>query len=216
MAVLFDATGAGDTAVNAFNSGLTTNHSHTSSGSDRAVLAFVSAYASDNGHTTRTCTYGGVSMTELVTIANSEIRISIWGLLNQATGSQTVSASVSSGSSQGRQQACNSVSFTDVSAFSTTATNSGSSSTATVSNVVSATDERVANAFAARESLSSYSQTQRFNITVPSNSQRLGGGDAPGSGDVDFQYTLGASALWAGAAVRLLPLVSSSGFFQFF
>ena len=202
--VAYDATGAGANA-----SAASLSWSHTISGN--AVVAWFSA-AVDSSTASATAQVGTTAMTQLaslINIANASgvyLHMFAFGLLNPPTGSQTITASTSSGTT--RYLAANSVSYFRVSSFGTPATTTGTGTTASQS-VTSTPGRTVAQAFtdiaAAPGSFSAYSPTQRSNIAAVSGTNKaLVIGDGPGAATVNFSATQPSSA-YGGIAVPLIP-----------
>lgn len=208
LPVMFDATGPGFGAANAFTTSLNIDWLHTATGANGAVtVAFTSI---NSGQTpasqTRTVTYAGINMTQLVTVnLNSESFTEIWGLLAPPGGSQTVSVTISSGANTGRQLCGASVSYTGVDSFGPTNTNTGTGTALTQTVGSTVTNERIVQCFGALATQSGYTQTQRVGLHVASNQADIMIGDASGGGSVGFASTGGLSAAWAAASVRLQP-----------
>lgn len=210
--VQYDATGTG------YGSGTTAaslvaTWSHTSSPNANAVVVMGSAAFSGTspGTVTITATYGGVTMTSLKTQIFSGSTFSqmyMFGLINPPTGTQTVSVTVTCGSSSTIGLNGNSVSYTGVTSFGTAASNTASSASLSLS-VSSASSQMVAQAFATNNLASSgditaYNQSFRYTRTVTSTSFALIVGDAPGASTVSFSGTT-TSAPWASVGVPLIP-----------
>lgn len=93
MPIAFDASSAGS-----ITTGNSISYSHTCSGSDRLLIVGISA-ADDDQRTISSMTYGGVAMTRAIrrvsTAGFDDHWIELWYLVNPATGSNTVSISLS-------------------------------------------------------------------------------------------------------------------------
>ena len=94
MALAHDAS-----SVRTPTSGTSASWSHTCTGSDRVLFVTIESYrASDGGYTPTSVTYNGVSMTKIVDTLygnGDKERITVWGLIAPATGSNTISVSFS-------------------------------------------------------------------------------------------------------------------------
>lgn len=100
---------------------------HTCTGSDLVLICGFSVDAGSGTETVTAVTYNSVSMTQIGSALNnstSNSNISLWYLLNPATGSNQISATLSSIFSVNGVA----ISLTGVSAYDTTATNASSSS----------------------------------------------------------------------------------------
>jgi hypothetical protein len=216
MAVAFNAVGAGD-EDSLSSTSITISWSHTCTDSNRAVTVGFTSFNSGQSQAsqTRTVTYGGVGMTQLVSVdIGSNTFTEIWGMLNPSTGAQTALVQISSGSSTSRELVGNSVSYTGVNSFGANATNTGSSTTSSVT-ISSVIDEMVSNAIGTRDKLhSAYTKTQRYNNGGAGADVVIG--DAAGAASVNFQSTLDVSGAWGSVAVRIVPSTSAGAFFQFF
>ncbi|MEZ0209181.1 MAG: beta strand repeat-containing protein, partial [Candidatus Paceibacterota bacterium] len=134
----FDATSTKVFSLSA-NTATTTTWSHTvtSSGSDR-ILIVTTAYRTTSTTTVTGVTYNGVAMTGLATSSSNGWSNSyankIWYLLNPATGANTVSATITGGSSQSDIH-LSATSFTEVNQSTPFGTFASSSPSGTVSTV---------------------------------------------------------------------------------
>jgi hypothetical protein len=205
MTVLFDAVGAGNTAVVGFNPSVNTTWTHTSLGA-----ALVGLTSLNNGEApsaeTSAVTYGGVAMNRLLEIdIGTQTFVELWGLLKPLSGAQTVSVTVTGPGNTGRAVVASSVSYTGVRAFGAVTTNSGNSAASSLT-VAANPGEMIVNAVGSGVTQSSYSQTQRYNQIVSGNAADLVIGDALGAASVNFATAL-SSSFWASGAVRLLPIL---------
>lgn len=195
-------------AVGAGNAGLGTSRSelHTvGAGSGRAILAFINTHSANASRPSISTTCGGVAMTELGTItyyhpATDYETVTAFGLLNPATGSQSIAATI--GSSV--QAALNSVSYNNVDSFGTVVTNSGLSGSATLS-VPSAVGQMVSMAFSDYiTTFSAFNQTSRWNVGWSSGANvSMMIGDAAGAPTVIFSAT--TATAFGAIGVPLIP-----------
>lgn len=92
MAVSFDATSQGTSSANSIS------FSHTCTGTDRILVAYVLGSSSGGAPLApNSATYNGVAMTRPVSNVTSNIGIAMFYLVNPASGSNTFSASFTSG-----------------------------------------------------------------------------------------------------------------------
>lgn len=195
-------------AVGAGTGGLGTSRSelHTvGSGSNRAILAYINTHSSNASRPSISMTCGGVAMTELGTItyynpAPDFETVTVFGLLNPATGSQSIAATI--GSSV--QAALNSVSYDNVASFGTVVTNSGLIASATLS-VPSAVGQMVSMAFSDYiTTFSAFNQTSRWSRAWSSGANvSMMIGDAAGAPTVSFSAT--AATAFGAIGVPLIP-----------
>jgi hypothetical protein len=163
MPILFDAVGAGNTAVVGFNPSVNITWSHTSLGA-----ALVGLTSLNNGEApaaeTSAVTYGGVAMNRLFEIdIGSQTFVELWGLLKPLGGPQTVSATVTGPGNTGRAIVGSSVSYTGVRAFDSFTTNSGNSAASSLT-VAANNGERIVNVIGSGVAQSAYNQTQRASL----------------------------------------------------
>lgn len=207
---VFDAVANGTQGVVANNG--TSSWTHTPVGAPSAVLVVMSGFCTNNTVTT-TATYGGAAMTQLAAVTNygfdGTAYESIWlfGILNPASGAQTVAVTFAS-SSASYQTTPTSVSYTGVGGFGTVVTGTGVSSSP--SFVVPCTSGELAfNAFGGYiYNFSAYTKTQRANRAYSaSNGLAVVIGDAPGtSPSVTFGATIASGATAVGSVgVPLQP-----------
>jgi hypothetical protein len=223
MAVAWDATGAG--AHNSVSNSISTTH--TASGSNRAALvSLVVGVVNEASYTTwtRSCTYGGVSMTSLGVFNDGGSSppsgfygwVELFGLLNPATGSQTVSASVTKTGTT-HTLGIGSVSYTGVTSFGTPVVGGGTSSPTLT--VASATGDMTVAAFASGTAIATPTKTQRFlsNFDGSSTGNMLIE-DAAGAASVTLAYA-DNSDYWCGVALDLVASGAAAPtnlFFQMF
>ena len=142
--------------------------SHTCTGSDLYLIVAVSMDV-NNGESVTGVTYNSISMTKLVDITHSGNRIysSLWGLVNPATGSNTVLVSTTF---SGAGKSGGAASFTDVhqtTSEGTPQSAEGSGATSSTLGVASGSGEIVVDNFAMRSSQTPVvvaGQTQRWNV----------------------------------------------------
>lgn len=196
--VTYDATGAGG-SVNGAIAG-TMSWSHTISGN--AVVAAVSLQSSLST-TTVSAKVGSTAMTLLgtgpqFTSSGFYISVVLFGLLNPPTGTQTLSATMSSGTNYCE---ANSVSYRNVAAFGSSVSGSGTSSAPALS-VASGVHQMVAEAFTTfNTNPTGYTQTTRYSLNVASPARPFLIGDAPGAPTVSFSAA--ACDLWSAIAVPM-------------
>lgn len=223
MVVAFDALGGGKAADTTNSNPNNATWSHTATGSDRAVLVIVGVKAASGISTdiVRSATYGGVAMTELQIITSGTNHLIFFGLLNPATGAQTVAVNLS-GVATGSSG--NSVSYTGVDSFGTISTTSGSAAGTAMSHGVtgSAVGRSIAQAFLALNAtlgsqIINYTPTSRFSIAVQSWSPAINAGDAAGAaGTVTFTANRGSGVQWRSIAVDLIEAVAATNTGAFF
>lgn len=176
--------------------------SHTvASVSNRVLVVGVSVY----GTTVSSVTYGGVSMTRLVTKTQSPSIAELWYLKAPTAGTANVVVTLANSSGYAVGGA---VSYYNVDQTNTwgTAVTAGSTSTTPSVAVASATGELVVDTMSGASSWG-YSvgagQTQRWNTTL----MVMGGGGStePGATSVTMSWSSGISAAWAIVAAPLKP-----------
>lgn len=149
MAIVFDAKSSVDTSGNAATS--FSNSTNMTVGSAANMVLVVAFCVSGTDPGALAITWNGVAMTQLAEVnqGDSTSTIVLFGLLNPAPGTQTLAGSWTNA----RDFCVAAVSFSGVNttsigaAFPTTATNTGNSSTASVT-VASTSGDRVISAFA--------------------------------------------------------------------
>jgi len=182
--------------------------SHTSSGSDRGVAAHVSTMDFGENPGNSSVTYGGTGMTERWDLAIATYYgIAGYTLLGQSTGAQTVTATANSTSPT--DHALGVISFTGVGSVGTAATQTGNSSTASVTVSGVESDGMVVDSFI-NESLGVSSvgadQTQRNNLdgsfaTARSSTQ-------PGTAGGVMSWNFPSSGNWGIGAIEFKPVAS--------
>lgn len=221
MAVAFQSIG-GASVVASAASPRSTSWSHTATGTNRVVLVALTVDQTTGVYTshTRTVTYGGVAMTSLGAVHLNNDPDSPWveffGLINPATGAQTVAVTVS-GSGQSYALKGNSISYTGAGSFGTAVTSYGTEvGTSMARSVASATNRMAHAAFmVASGSVSAFSGTSRLSsATVPG----IASGDAAGASSVNFTATRSADVDYAAIGVDILePSTAAPGaFFSMF
>jgi hypothetical protein len=200
----YDATGVGAKA----GSVTSLSWSHTISGN--AIIVSLIALRASTTPPTVTVTVGGTGATQLGSVADywpdgtgNFAHLFLFGLLNPPTGSNTVAVS-----SSASLVSCggNSVSYKGVAGFGTAVTNTGTSTSGSLS-ISSTPGQMVAALFSdtTLTSISSFNQTQRFLQAFASGQSLLYLlGDAPGASTVTLTTTFGSSTTWAGIGVPLL------------
>lgn len=186
--------------------------SHTSSGSDRGVAAHVSTvdFAPNPGNSS--VTYGGAGMTEQwdITIA-TYYGIAGYTLLGQSTGAQTVTATANSTSPT--DHALGVISFTGTGSVGTAFTQTGNSSTASVTVSGVDNDGMITDSFVnASLGVSSIGadQTQRNDLdgawaTARSSTQ-------PGTAGGVMSWNFPFSGDWGIGAIEFKPAAAGKGF----
>lgn len=214
--VAFDAV-ASATGFGGANPASPITWSHTCTGSNRylEVDIFVGTpTAPDSDIAVTGVTYNSVSMT---LVASSLVHsnginrgyVVRYGLVNPASGSNTVSVSYTNTSVQATDAVgCNSRSYTGVNQttpYSNLASATGSGTSATV-NVTSAAGSMVSAAFDGGSSFSSTNQTQRWRYNVNPNSAggNGAGNTAAGATSVTMSASLGSDD-WAVVAYSINP-----------
>ena len=185
--------------------------SHISGGSDRGVFAasgIVDFFEDPRNPATSSITYGGSGMTEQWDLQIATVYgVSGYTLLNPATGAQTVTATAASGGPT--DMALGVISFTGVGSVGTAATQTGNSSTASVTVSGVESDGMVVDSFI-NESLGVSSvgadQTQRNNLdgsfaTARSSTQ-------PGTAGGVMSWNFPSSGAWGIGAIEFKPVAS--------
>jgi hypothetical protein len=152
---------------------------------------------------TTTVTYGGAAMTSLGVVAadNSNVGYAqLFGLLNPATGAQTVAVTVSSAS----WITGGSVSFTGAGGFGTAVTAFGNGTAPTVAVTGTTSGNMVVDVVATGTGVTSSSQTNRWlkNTNVSSGAGNGAGSTAAAGGSVTMAYVVG-SDYWGIIAVEV-------------
>lgn len=211
MAVAFDAVGAGAAVLSTGNP----SETHTSSGSNRWGLAAITVGTGTPTGSwttfTKSVTWGGVAMTPLLAIDSNNTStngfLAVFGLQNQPTGAQTVTASVNKSPSV---TILNTVSYTGVASVATAVSSFGDS-TAPVLSVYSAVGRMVFAALGAGSAISGPTQTQRYlrNYDNGAAINNLLIQDAAGASTVTFGAA-NPGDQWAFIGVDLLPVTSGT------
>ncbi|HEX9636205.1 MAG TPA: hypothetical protein VGB99_01630, partial [Acidobacteriota bacterium] len=219
----FDAATSADTGT-ATAASLTFSHTVGATGVDRLLIVGVSIRNSGS-QTVSSVTYGGVGLTQVGAISNSnKARVEIWRLVAPATGANDVEVTMSAAA----RFVAGAASFTDVDqsaplgAFSS---NTGSSTTPTV-DLSGLLEGEVVIDTIANENLATGNplpiagagQTERWNDRTTSSSA---GENTPGAGStepapaaggsINMSWTLEASRNWAIGAVVLKPTNPANG-----
>lgn len=179
--------------------------SHTT-GNDANCLIVLMACTRSTGVTeagvTRSVTYGGVALTHLGAInrGDGDGFADAWGLLNPPTGANTISVGATGSVVSNSHWRAAALSYKNVAAIAPTVTAAGTSTTPSVT-VSSATPAMVvAMVQSNASSVSSPTQTLRFNNnTAP----RLHVQDAPGAESVTVAAVQSSATWWAAIGVNL-------------
>ena len=214
MAIAFDA------ATESGNKGAVSSFtfSHTCTGSDRGLLVHVGAY--DNAaRTVTSVTYNSVSLTQIsrVTGPTTGSWTEIWKLANPASGSNTVSVTLSGAAAYNVFGAAQS--FTGVDQTTSTMTSGGktaagnsSSQSATVTGTTANNwiVDALTSFFGWAQSVGS-GQTARYNTyyTGANYNNMCGSTEVSGGGDVVMSWTSTGAHEWALIGVELV--VASAG-----
>jgi hypothetical protein len=202
---------AASSAVNSSTSTNTLSWSHTTSGSDRILIVGVSI-RNESSETVSTVTYGTGNLTFVGSATNGTLsRAEIWQLVNPATGTNTVTVTLS-GNSKFVGGAATFTGVHQTTPLGTFASATGNSTTPSV-NVTSAEGEAVVDTLAQRNSATTAaadsSQTERWNAVTSGGTNatnvRGAGSTEPGAGTVTMSWTLTSSRPWAIGAVPLKP-----------
>ncbi len=185
--------------------------SHTCSGSDRVLIVGVSH--NDSGDTVTGMTYNGVSMTPVPSGAtsNGQYFVTQYSLIAPATGTNTVSVSMSGNVFDFGAAAISLTGADQTAPLGTAATATGSSTTPSV-NVSSAGAEIVVDTLAIVHSgtLSvGAGQTQRWNTTTSNAFIKYAGSTESGSGTTTMSWTNSTSQDWAIVAVPVKPVAAA-------
>lgn len=220
MAVTFGALGTAGANQNGFTTSLNATGSHTATSGDPIILGYTSRNGGQSraSQTTRTVTLGGVAMTLLgfIEFSANEAFCELWSGVGNGSA-QATSVTVGNATNAGREIVLNSVSYSGVGSIGTVTTNSGGGTAATMSSVVSATNEMVAAMFGASQgALSAFTPNSRHADNTGDNFANMIIGDAAGAATVNFAATTVAGP-WGGIAVRLAPPATQSArFFAMF
>jgi len=186
--------------------------SHTVSGSDRGLVVWVSHF--DSSDTVTSVTYNGVSMTAIPSSSttNGQYYIDGFYLIAPATGTNTISVSVSGSVFD---LGAGAISFTgahQTTMLGTAVTATGTSTTPSV-NVSSAATEIVSDGLVIVHSgtLSvGASQTSRWNTFAGGGFIKYAGSTETGSGTTTMSWSNSTSQVWAIAAVPVKPAGAAS------
>lgn len=217
MTVTFDSAGGG----NAIHSTTTTpstswSHNITTSGADTCVVVPV-AFWYQGSLTSLGATYNGVSMTMVneldTTLGGFPLRIRYLQLFNPPTGSQTVAISGVDNGTSDRYLAGISLAYKGVGTVITGGTNSGTSTTPTIT-VTSPSGEIALSAAVTLTGQTSPNQTPRY---YDGAQTFLRVQEAAGTGSATFNSTISSGA-WVDVGLRLQPPASTntSAFFGMF
>lgn len=187
--------------------------SHTTSGSDRVMIIGISYY--HYGTTISAVTYNAVAATLIpsASVDNGDYHVRMYYLIAPATGSNTVSVSVSSnlyGIGVGV------VTFTgahQTTPYGIPATATGNSTTPTV-DVLAGADEIAIDTLCIihGSTLSVGSgQTSRWNAIQSSGTIKYAGSTEPGIGTTTMSWLNGNIQLWAMVAVAIKPVAVGGG-----
>ncbi len=202
MAVAYDATGtgAGTTA-----SAASLSWSHTATGSKRAVVVgfAVGTVANAGSGWTRSVTYNGVAMTSFGMIDSGVGQvdgfIELFGLLNPATGSQTVVASATKASVTPESLIACSVSYTGVGWFGTGVTGANAGQANAPSLVVpSEVGSMAVGAMCSGSAVAGNTQTQRYRNNLIGNTAAGNLVVSDGVGAATVTFTANANSDWWG------------------
>lgn len=205
--VAFDASAG---AKNAGSSPLSWTQA-VGSGSNRALLVDFTVGSSNDAGCTPHVTDNGTAMTELTAVHSDNQHagaLTVWGLLNPPSGTNTISASVSGCTSAPSALTGGSESFTGVSGFGSHAIAYGAGATSSVS-LAAATGDLVGE-FAADGSYINAANSPVVSKFIENQNSNTGAGNSaggyePGNGASQAgKWTMGASDWWGAAAVDLL------------
>lgn len=215
MAVAFDAASSLAFA-NVSSAGI--SFTHTPVGAPTGVGVGVSTATGNTNTVHSTATYGGAACTSEVDLEvagppPTDVRASIWGLANPASGAQTVAVTFGQDSNYGVVGAITVTGGDTSDVFSGSASNSGTDTTATV-DVVSASDELVMDTlalFSAATASVGASQTQRWNAKHASSNTRGCGSTEAGAATVTMSWTVADQEVWAIVAASFkLPAAAAN------
>lgn len=209
-AVTFGAVGGGNFVTGA--SPLANTWSHTIASTDLGVLVAISYLASSGQVWSSAVTYGGVAMSKIQSVTSAAIGgdtliLEVWWLKAPATGTKTVSATITRTAGSGSSQLQgNSVSYL-ASKIGTTVGNTGGSNANPSMSATSDTGRMVVGVFGVlaftAPTMSAYTQTQRSSLG-PSSGMSLVIGDAAGSSSVSFGvHCAVTSNEWVGITVEV-------------
>jgi hypothetical protein len=204
--VAFHAVGT-TAEANPFASTATVTQTPTVASGDALLACFVNdANGDTSAQTIGAVTCAGTAMTQLVVVSTpaSGILAAIYGLLTPTTGTPTVSVTVS-GATVGRDLLLNCLTYTGVSAFGATTSNTGSGTSESVTGPTGVGSNDMVVNLLGGSTLSpqtSYSQTQRVVTASGSGFCNILLGDAAGASSINFACS-GNSNPWLGLAVRL-------------
>lgn len=209
--VAFDTSVIGVNTTTPFSGTLGGSWSHTSSGTNRGAIVYVSsregAQTVASGHAT--CSWGGVSIPVGGFLSSGEFGVWAFPIMGQASGAQTVVTTVGNGVNTGRATVGFSVSYNGVGSLSPVISSGPTASTAFSETIIgSCATEIISQAFGSyqQSSISSYTQTQRQSAGSSDGFAQLTMGDAVGAPSVVFGATgNNGSGIWAGLAFRVMP-----------
>jgi hypothetical protein len=196
----FQATSIAGGSSTSFNSSISRTDSHTATAADglAGVALMIGQVGNVGYYSTRTCTWAGVSMTELGYFPDGIWFLSIFGLMAPATGTQNVIGTFSGGGNTGREIVLHTGTYTNVGSFGACEAVAGTSQTISA-NV----GETVINIVGGGSAISAYNQTTRSGVAqAPSGgSTRALFGEAPGAASITFS----ATGIGRSMTCRLLP-----------
>lgn len=181
--------------------------SHTCSGSDRVLFVGISHY--DSNDTVSGVTYNSVAMTAVPSGAtnNGQFYVSLWYLIAPATGSNTVSVSMTGSVFDIGMAAISFTGSHQTTPYGTAVTATGSSTTPSVV-ASSASDEIVLDTLTIVHSgtLSvGADQTSRWNTNTANAFIKMAGSTEPGVASTTMSWSNSTSQDWAIVAVPVKP-----------
>lgn len=219
MAVAFDAVApsSSGTTVRTSGAGTALTWSHTTAGTNRAVVVAVSfgAITGSDASSTLSATFGGVAMTQLALVHSNNQTAGfevLFGLVNPPTGASTVAVSVAGSGGLEYSLVGGSTSLTGVdqtTPFGTAVTAFGSSGIPSVT-VTSASGGMVVDVVGNGSAVSSSGQTDRWlnNFDTGSAAGNAASSTAAGASSVTMSYTV-SSDWWGIAAVPVNPATAT-------
>lgn len=189
-----------------FSGGTNQTVSHTPTGTDRVVFAWLLIESSISG---AAVTYGGNAMTLVDSITTTNAAAHLYKYVNPPTSAQNCAASWT-GAATGWLQVISYSNVNQVTPHGTAVKASSNSSSAPSVTVSSAAGELVIDGVAAHVAFSAMGagQTGRISETTVVN---VRGSEEAGAASVVMDWTLGSASNWASIGLPLKPSVPQSG-----
>jgi hypothetical protein len=224
-----EQTGAATVAVNnvstfstsGTNKITTQSVSHTVSGTNRLLLVGVTLWPGASGNYVQSITWNGTALSNITSaIYSTSVRSELWKLVAPETGTYNVVVTLTGSPNQNTYCTIGVVSFTGVNQADphrTAVTATGSSTSATLSSMTSASGEMVLSVAGAGVTIganfNSFSgDTERWNLSTSTYTKGAGGTTA-GATSVTVTHGLSASNGWAIIGLSIKPASLSAATF---